>query len=1300
MGKRKIITIIVAAAGCLGATVVGSLLMFSSTVLADTSIENKVLYNGLSTCYSSNQLKQEIDNTGTFTYGEISNNSGASIITLPTHNSNKQKLNINCYQLFSRLLNSNGGYSPEQLGYKASGNVKNDIKCMSVKYSYAPDGLNVSDDRQEADQVCFPVDGNNNVAITNANNDVTIVASGSNSPLRLRSDPSGTSANIIMYSTYCNSIENFNGSQFMSIVLQLSNGLSAQTIESDLAGSLNDGLSCMKNGNFIPLSDFTVKVESKPGSGQTSDKFTLDKQDGALTALRYITNNGSSSFNDFRISDDDYYRLYKDYIGYVAQAYPGVVTITNNCSTDKNAFTYAWTSDKTNWCEVKISGDVPDWFGGRPNSGGQTHMTPMQFGDILTSAKNIDLNQVDSGSLGAVTPGSGPSSGPSGGGEDGDGGGGNENSGLAVCYEGTGVLGWIACPVIELVGNATSYLYENFIEPSLQIQAKKIMNPNGPVGNAWKQFRDFANILFAIAFALVILAQLTGFGISNYNIKKILPRLIMVAVLVNISFILCQIAVDLSNILGVALKDFFVGLAEPVSGIPGEAKTMFGGIIMSLVAGITAVGATFTILGASVAVATLASWIFPIIIALLSCVIAVIFFFILLGVRQAGIVILVVLTPLAIVCYALPNTKSLFDKWKKMFTALLLLYPICGLMMGAGEYAGALLINLGDGGDMGVFYTLVAAMISVVPFFFIPSLLKQSMLAMGNIGAKISGLGNRLGRDATGAIRGSRFYQERQGEAQRRLNLKRDETRVDRLGTAGRGKSLIAKARRGLHMNTHLSRAQATRMAIAQSNLDRSTEGGAQVLQAGWESDGTASNIGDLESEDNGLENNPKSLVARYVTSTRRLFNDPTDHDALEEQKAAAKLLASSKPGRSQLQLANSLLASDIARLEESGTGKDKKTASAARQVMQRTSNNMRRTSGGDVAQSPILDEQVTTMQTINANYSEFDKDALLNAINKLSPKNVPSLSTQEMNTLLGSMDTLDDETFNSLTNAFSEALNDERYSKNFNAKSKPLAQRIASGKFNRRPSTDATATEVASVQNRNVATMAKASTAELGQINDFVQAPNRNNDARIEQEKTELMSTMSQTLSRALEPSSGVKLSAGQANQMLQTLSAGGYDLNSLAQQHGMANASQLQERLDILTGVKVQRPPRINRLKDHPENWRQATESDVTAAGGQLDGSQLRVGDWIKTVELSGPPTADGKTPTRTTRMSRAEVRAAEVLQNREAEDILQQSDASFAARQAWQERREQQQRSQQNQQQGNQQNQQNSDSSSGNS
>ena len=78
-------------------------------------------------------------------------------------------------------------------------------------------------------------------------------------------------------------------------------------------------------------------------------------------------------------------------------------------------------------------------------------------------------------------------------------------------------------------------------------------------------------------FLAIIISQLTGFGISNYGIKKMLPRLIIAAILVNLSIYICQIAVDLSNILGYGLRAGLGGIGDGISAANSVLKSGQGG---------------------------------------------------------------------------------------------------------------------------------------------------------------------------------------------------------------------------------------------------------------------------------------------------------------------------------------------------------------------------------------------------------------------------------------------------------------------------------------------------------------------------------------------------------------------------------------------------------------------------------------------------------------------------------------------------------------------------------------------------
>ena len=343
--------------------------------------------------------------------------------------------------------------------------------------------------------------------------------------------------------------------------------------------------------------------------------------------------------------------------------------------------------------------------------------------------------------------------------EDESAGGGGDSAAAAAntddvdCFNSAGALGWILCPIISFVQDTITSIYDSIVSNFLEVNAKSY-EIGGNVYKAWQIFQSFANIIFVIVFLIVIFSQVTGFGIDNFGIKRILPKLIVAAILINLSYIICLLAIDLSNILGVGLNSLFASIPVEVEGLSASST---GAAAISSVMTLAVGGAV-----GALAVGTVGLWgavvIIPLFLGLLTTLLGVLFFFIILGVRQAAIVILVVISPVAFACYMLPNTKNIFSRWFKAFEGALIVYPICGALMGGSAFASSVLMTL----DVGFLGKLIAMLVGVVPFFFIPTLLRNSMSAMGNIGARISGFGQGVSRRLTGAIGNSDTAREMQ----------------------------------------------------------------------------------------------------------------------------------------------------------------------------------------------------------------------------------------------------------------------------------------------------------------------------------------------------------------------------------------------------------------------------------------------------------------------------------------------------------------------------------------------------------
>lgn len=360
-------------------------------------------------------------------------------------------------------------------------------------------------------------------------------------------------------------------------------------------------------------------------------------------------------------------------------------------------------------------------------------------------------------------------------------------------------IGWLLCPTIEWASDigdkAFQMLANHFLETEPELVAATTSGRPSGTYIAWEMARNIANIMFVIAFLIIIYSQVTGAGLNNYGIKKLLPRLIIAVIAVNASYYICQAIVDLSNIMGYAIKDFLVSTSWEISdksAMPvasaSNSITQTHGVLKPI---------AFAILGAGAIVALL----LPMLgVSILSIIIACLAIVIILMMRKAFIVLLVVLAPIAFVLYLLPNTERYFKKWASMFWGLLMVFPVVALLFGGGQIASAIVLIAGtqnnsnttvsstitsdggsvysDGGDKCIqlpasgenageatkgncgtgstpfMLGLTAALIAVAPLFAVWAVLKGALSAAGALGGKIGGtiqsIGDKTGRAAGG----------------------------------------------------------------------------------------------------------------------------------------------------------------------------------------------------------------------------------------------------------------------------------------------------------------------------------------------------------------------------------------------------------------------------------------------------------------------------------------------------------------------------------------------------------------------
>ena len=311
-------------------------------------------------------------------------------------------------------------------------------------------------------------------------------------------------------------------------------------------------------------------------------------------------------------------------------------------------------------------------------------------------------------------------------------------------------IGWIVCPIVRGSTGVVVGLY-NFMQVNfLNIKSDQLFSNSGKGQEAfkhWVTFRDIANIFFVIMIAIIIFSQVTGVGISNYGIKKMLPKIIIYAILVNISWYIVVIAIDISNIVGSTLFKWLSndGNWSFSSDVQKETSPVEGILTGTVATGaLIAAGVTAALVGGA-----------TILLFIASAALAVVMTVFILMIREAAVIVLVVTSPLAFVAGLLPNTEGIFKKWTKLMKNMLMIYPICSLIVGGALFVSNLLYGVVDDPLLKIIY----GVLPILSLFAIIAIIKTVLsfidgLTGGNLrGAlgKMSGRINAAAQDSNWA---------------------------------------------------------------------------------------------------------------------------------------------------------------------------------------------------------------------------------------------------------------------------------------------------------------------------------------------------------------------------------------------------------------------------------------------------------------------------------------------------------------------------------------------------------------------
>ena len=235
----------------------------------------------------------------------------------------------------------------------------------------------------------------------------------------------------------------------------------------------------------------------------------------------------------------------------------------------------------------------------------------------------------------------------------------------------------------------------------------------------------------------MIAAYVTNRQLDVYNLRKMLPKFIVIAILINASFLIMQVAVDISNIVGVGMFSLLSNIMPFNYDVMKTVSTVLaGGLIIGSVALAPLIGIAVLI---------------PVILcAMLSVVIMVV----MLALRDSVFIVLLVLTPVALISLLFPNSDRFYQVWKKSIWTILIIPPMIGLTFGSGKFLSGLMFQVG--GLMQIFYIVPLA----IQFYLLPKILLNSIKNLPLIGNQIASTLDKIPDGVTDKYRSSEFHKQ------------------------------------------------------------------------------------------------------------------------------------------------------------------------------------------------------------------------------------------------------------------------------------------------------------------------------------------------------------------------------------------------------------------------------------------------------------------------------------------------------------------------------------------------------------
>lgn len=305
-------------------------------------------------------------------------------------------------------------------------------------------------------------------------------------------------------------------------------------------------------------------------------------------------------------------------------------------------------------------------------------------------------------------------------------------------------LTWIACPVAGILEEAI-HVIDNIITNALTINTDSVFNTSGGYYKAWSSFRILATAIIIIAGIVMVASQALGFEfLDAYTIRKVLPRLLIAIIGISLSWPLMRFVVEFFNTLGYDIRNL---IYSPFGDM--GLNTLNAGALLAVGGGI--VGTLFAL------------GIFGTLSLLLTAALALLIGFVIIIVRDMAIIVLIIVVPIALACYILPNTQKVWKLWSTNFMGLMMMFPIISAFIAVGKVFSAVSRNPSGSDSPALGSSTVMQIIGFlayfIPYFLLPIAFRLATGVIGSIAGFVNdrnrGIFDRLkkGRQARMADR-------------------------------------------------------------------------------------------------------------------------------------------------------------------------------------------------------------------------------------------------------------------------------------------------------------------------------------------------------------------------------------------------------------------------------------------------------------------------------------------------------------------------------------------------------------------